>query len=84
MENFRVIIKPIKKKVVELDPIKILALKEKRKIQREARKNKPKTDEVKVPKVKIDHSDEIDKINKTLKSLIGFNIDEINNKLLNK
>ena len=84
MENFRVIIKPMKKKVIELDPIKILALKEKRKIQREAKKNKPTTDEVILQKDKIDHSDEIDKINKTLKSLIGFNIDEINNKLLNK
>lgn len=84
MENFKIIIKPIKKKVIELDPIKIQALKEKRRLQREARKNKPKTEEVKVPKIKIDHSNEIDNINKTLKSLIGFNIDEINNKLKNK
>jgi hypothetical protein len=82
MDNFKIIIKPLKKKVVEIDPIKIQALKEKRKLQRQIKKdNKPISEEVKIPKIKIDHSDEIENINKTLKNLIGFSIDEINDKL---
>jgi ribosomal protein L13E len=83
MENFKVIIKPIKPRVKELDPIKIEALKEKRRLQREARKNRPKEEspEPKEPKVKPDYTAEIENINKTVKNLVGFSIDEINQKL---
>jgi len=82
MEDFKVIIKPIKPKVKELDPIKIEALKEKRRLQREARKNKPvEPKEPKEPKVKPDYTQDIENINKTLKNLVGFSIDEINDKL---
>jgi hypothetical protein len=83
MENFKVIIKPIKPRVKELDPIKIEALKEKRRLQREARKNRPKEEspEPKEPKVKPDYTTEIENINKTVKNLVGFSIDEINQKL---
>jgi len=82
MEDFKIIIKPIKPKVKELDPIKIEALKEKRRLQREARKNKPvEPKEPKEPKVKPDYTQEIENINKTLKNLVGFSIDEINDKL---
>jgi hypothetical protein len=77
--EFKIIIKPIKPKVKELDPVKIEALKEKRRLQREARKNKPV--EPKEPKVKPDYTEEIENINKTLKNLVGFSIDEINDKL---
>ena len=82
MEDFKIIIKPIKLKVKELDPVKIEALKEKRRLQREARKNKPvEPKEPKEPKVKPDYTQEIENINKTLKNLVGFSIDEINDKL---
>ena len=84
MENFKIIIKPIKPKVKELDPVKIEALKEKRRLQREARKNKPvEPKEPKEPKVKPDYSQDIENINKTVKNLIGFSVDEINEKLKN-
>ena len=80
MDNFKIIIKPIKPKVKELDPVKIEALKEKRRLQREARKDKPK--EPKEPKPpKPDYTEDIENINKTLKNLVGFSIDEINDKL---
>lgn len=82
MENYKVIIKMIKPKVKETDPVKIEAMKEKRRLQREARKDKPKEPkEPKEPKVKADHSNEINKINEKVKSLIGFSVDEINDKL---
>jgi 1-acyl-sn-glycerol-3-phosphate acyltransferase len=82
MENFKIIVKPIKPKIKETDPVKIEAQKEKRRLQREARKNKPK--EQKEPaeiKPKIDYSEDIQNINKTLKNLIGFSVDELNEKL---
>ncbi len=82
MENFKIIIKPIKPKVKELDPVKIEALKEKRRLQREARKNRPvEPKEPKEPKVKPDYSQDIENINKTIKNLVGFSVDEINEKL---
>ena len=82
--EYKIIIKPIKPKVKETDPIKIEALKEKRRLQREARKNKPvEPKEPKEPKVKPDYSQDIENINKTVKNLIGFSIDEINDKLKN-
>lgn len=79
MENYKVIIKPIKPKVVETDPIKIAERKEKRMLRLEALKNTPRTP--KEPKAKVDHSNEINKINEKVKSLIGFSVDEINDKL---
>lgn len=82
MENFKIIIKPIKPKIKELDPVKIEALKEKRRLQREAKKNRPK--EPKEPKEtspKKDYKEEMENINKSLKNLIGFSVDEINEKL---
>jgi hypothetical protein len=80
--DFKVIIKSTKPKVKELDPIKIEALKEKRRLQREARKNQPVEPKVpKEPKVKPDYTQDIENINKTLKNLVGFSIDEINDKL---
>lgn len=82
--DFKIIIKPLKPKVKELDPVKIEALKEKRRLQREARKNKPvEPKEPKEPKVKPDYTQDIENINKTVKNLIGFSIDEINDKLKN-
>ena len=81
-QEYKIIIKPIKPKIKETDPDKIEALKEKRRLQREARKDKPK--QIKEPKQKKeqdDLSEEIDNINKTIKNLIGFNIDEINQKI---
>jgi hypothetical protein len=77
MENFKIVIKPIKPKVIELDPVKIKALKEKRKLQREMRKGKPK----KEPITKPDYSDDLEKINKNLKKLVGLSVEEINDKL---
>jgi len=81
-ELFKVVIKPIKPKMKETDPIKIEALKEKRRLQRETRKNKPKEDEAipKQPK-KIVDKEKLENINKTLKNLVGFSIEEINEKL---
>jgi len=78
MNNFKVIIKEIKPRIKELDPIKIEALKEKRRLQREARKLKPK-EEPKEPKE--DKTEKIDNINKTIKNLTGLSIDELNAKL---
>ena len=79
MENYKVIIKSIKPKVVETDPIKIEAMKEKRRLRREVLKNTVRIP--KEPKVKVDHTDEINKINEKVKTLIGFSVDEINDKL---
>jgi len=82
MDNFKIIIKPLKPKVIETDPIKIEALKEKRRLQREARKNKPVVPkEPKEVKPKVDYSEQLENINKTVKNLVGFSIDEINEKL---
>jgi hypothetical protein len=82
MENYKIIIKPIKPKVKETDPLKIEAMKEKRRLQREARKNKPvEPKEPKEPKIKHDYTNEINEINKKVKNLIGFSVDEINDKL---
>jgi ribosomal protein L13E len=82
MENYKIIIKPIKPKVKETDPAKIEAMKEKRRLQREARKDKPKEPkEPKESKIKPDNSHEINEINKKIKNLIGFTVDEINDKL---
>lgn len=80
MDKFKIIIKPVKPvkpKVKETDPIILEQLREKRKLQREARKNKPKQE----PKPKVDYSKEIENINKTMKNIVGFSIDEINEKL---
>ena len=81
MENlsFKIVIKPIKpKKPKETDPVKIEAMKEKRRLQREARKAQgPK--EPKEPKP--DYTNQLEVINKTLKNIVGLNIDEINQKL---
>ena len=83
-ELFKIIIKPIKeKKIKELDPIKIEALKEKRRIQRDEKKNRPKTDEIK-PKLEKKSKEEIENFNKTLKNIVGFSVDEINEKLTQK
>ena len=82
-ELFKIVIKPIKQKTQELDPAKIEALKAKRKLQRELKKNKPKQDGIESetkPKIKV-NTEEIENINKTLKNLIGFNVSEINDKL---
>lgn len=82
MDNFKIIIKPIKPKVKETDPIKLEALKEKRRLQREARKSKPKEPkEPKEVKPKVDYTEQLENINKTVKNLVGFSIDEINDKL---
>jgi hypothetical protein len=79
-DNFKIIIKTVKPKVKETDPIKLEAMKEKRRLQREARKDKPV--EPKEPKPpKKDNTEEIENINKTVKNLVGFSIDEINEKL---
>ena len=83
-ELFKIVIKPIKPKIKETDPIKIEALKEKRRLQREVRKNKPKQDGMEaIPKQKPEkkNKEELENINKTLKNLVGFSIDEINEKL---
>jgi len=79
MNNFKVIIKEIKPRIKELDPIKIEALKEKRRLQREARKLKPK--EEKPKEEKEDKTEKIENINKTIKNLTGLSIDELNAKL---
>jgi hypothetical protein len=86
MENYKVVIKVIKPKVKETDPIKIAEMKEKRKLQREAHKNKPKdpnlvTKAIKPKESKIKTDDQIEEINKKVKNLIGFSVDEINDKL---
>ena len=78
MNSFKVIIKEIKPKK-ELDPIKIEALKEKRRLQREARKLIPK--EEKENKPKENNTEKIENINKTIKNLTGLSIDELNAKL---
>lgn len=82
--DFKIVIKQIKpKKPKETDPVKIEAMKEKRRLQREARKaeglKEPK--EPKDPKPKPNYSDQLEVINKTLKNIVGLNIDEINAKL---
>jgi len=79
MENFKIVIKTIKPKIKETDPDKIEAMKEKRRQQREARKNQPK--EQKEKKEKINNTEEIENLNKSLKNLIGYSIDEINDKI---
>jgi len=78
--QFKIVIKPIKPKFKETDPIKIEAIKQKRKEQREERKNKPV--EPKEPKQpKQDLTSEIENINKSLKNMVGLTVDEINDKL---
>jgi hypothetical protein len=77
--EFKIIIKTLKKKVVELDPQKIEAIKEKRRLQREFRKQNPI--EPKEPKIKVDYKNDFENINKSLKNLIGFSVDELNEKL---
>jgi hypothetical protein len=79
MENFKIVIKTIKPKIKETDPDKIEARKEKRRQQREARKNQPT--EKKEKKEKIINTEEIDNLNKSLKNIIGYSIDEINEKI---
>lgn len=79
MENFKIVIKTIKPKVKETDPDKIEARKEKRRQQREAKKNQPK--EPKEKKEKINNTEELENMNKSLKNLIGYSIDEINEKI---
>ena len=81
--QFKIVIKPIKPKVKETDPVKIEAMKEKRRLQREARKNKPRdpTLETKAIKPKSKTDEEIEEMNKKVKNLIGFSVDEINDKL---
>jgi hypothetical protein len=79
MENFKIVIKNIKPKMKETDPDKIEARKEKRRQQREARKNQPT--EKKEKKEKIINTEEIDNLNKSLKNIIGYSIDEINEKI---
>jgi hypothetical protein len=79
MENFKIVIKTIKPKMKETDPDKIEAKKEKRRQQREARKNQPK--EPKEEKKKTNNTEEIENLNKSLKNLIGYSIDEINDKI---
>ena len=86
MENYKIIIKPIKPKVKETDPIKIEAMKEKRRLQREAHKNKPKdptlvTKAIKPKELKAKTDDQIKEINNKLKILTGFSVDEMNDKL---
>jgi hypothetical protein len=79
MDNFRIVIRNIKPKMKETDPDKIEARKEKRRQQREARKNQPT--EKKEKKEKIINTEEIDNLNKSLKNIIGYSIDEINEKI---
>jgi len=80
-QDFKIVIKTIKPKTKETDPKKIEALKEKRKLQRENRKNQPKEDkQPKQPKEKT-NTEDIDNLNKSLKNLIGYSIDEINEKI---
>lgn len=81
MENFRIVIKTIKPKMKETDPDKIEAMKEKRRQQREARKTQPKEQKKKEKIEKINNTEEIDNMNKSLKNLIGYSIDEINEKI---
>ena len=80
MENYKIIIKTVKPKVKETDPIKLEAIKEKRRLQREARKDKPVVPKEPKPPKK-DNTEELENINKTVKNLVGFSIDEINEKL---
>jgi hypothetical protein len=81
--DYKIIIKPIKPRTKETDPIKLEAMKQKRKEKREANKNKPKPE----PKEKVekppkeDTTEFIDNINKSLKNIIGFSIEEINDKI---
>jgi hypothetical protein len=79
-DNFKIIIKTVKPKVKETDPIKLEAMKEKRRLQREARKDKPVVPKEPKPPKK-DNTEELENINKTVKNLVGFSIDEINEKL---
>jgi len=81
--DYKIIIKPIKPRIKETDPIKLEAMKQKRKEKREANKNKPKPE----PKEKVDKppkedtTEFIDNVNKSLKNIIGFSIEEINEKI---
>jgi hypothetical protein len=77
-QDFKIVIKNIKPKTKETDPEKIEARKEKRRLQQEARKDKPK--EPKQPKEKT-NTEDIDNLNKSLKNIIGYSIDEINEKI---
>jgi len=80
MENFKIVIKTIKPRVKETDPDKIAATKEKRRVQREAKKNEPKKE--KEPKQPKKDNTDLENINKTIKNLLGFTIEEMNQKLI--
>jgi len=84
MDNFQIVIKNIKPKTKETDPEKIEAIKEKRRQQREARKNQPtEPKQKKQPKEPKEptNTEDIDNLNKSLKNIIGYSIDEINEKI---
>lgn len=83
MENYKIVIKPIKKKVKETDPVKLEAMKEKRKQQREERKKNPQPPREKKEKNKKKTDENIIKIDETLKHLIGHTVNELNEKLHN-
>lgn len=83
MEDYKIVIKPIKKKVKETDPVKLEAMKEKRKQQREERKKNPQPPKEKKEKKEKKTDENIIKIDETLKNLIGHTIDELNEKLHN-
>jgi len=80
--DFKIVIKQIKpKKPKETDPVKIEAMKEKRRLQREAKKTQEPKEPKKPKEPKPNYSDQLEVINKTLKNIVGLNIDEINAKL---
>ena len=83
LTKYKIVIKPIKNKVKETDPVKLAAMKEKRKQQREERKKNPQPPKPKTEKKMKKIDDGIIKFNDKLNYLTGHTVDELNEKVHN-
>jgi hypothetical protein len=81
LTKYKIVIKPIKQKVKETDPVKLEAMKEKRKQQREERKKNPPKPKTEKKMKKID--DGLIKFNDKLNYLTGHTVEELNEKVHN-
>ena len=80
--DFKIVIKHIKPKVKETDPEKLAQIKEAKRLKKEAKAKEPKVDKPKLDKQpKQDITEHIHNINKSLYNIVGYTIDELNEKM---
>jgi len=83
LTKYKIVIKPIKQRVKETDPVKLEAMKQKRKQQREERKKNPQPPKPKTEKKVKKVDDGLIKFNDKLNYLIGHTVEELNEKVHN-